>query len=41
LVTNLAAGMDEGGVAPDAIIGVGVQRAETVGRLIGQVVRGM
>jgi purine-nucleoside phosphorylase len=41
LVTNLAAGMDEGGVAPDAIIGVGVQRAEAVGRLIGQVVRGM
>jgi purine-nucleoside phosphorylase len=41
VVTNMAAGMDKGGVAPDAIIGVGVQGAEAVGRLIGQVVRGM
>jgi purine-nucleoside phosphorylase len=41
LVTNLAAGMEEGGLSPAEIIGVGVRGAPSVGRLIGAVVRSL
>jgi purine-nucleoside phosphorylase len=41
LVTNLAAGMEEGGLSPAEIIGVGVREAPAVGRLIGAVVRSL
>jgi purine-nucleoside phosphorylase len=41
LVTNLAAGMEEGGLSPAEIIGVGVRGAPAVGRLIGAVVRSL
>lgn len=39
LVTNLAAGMEEGSVSPEAIIGIGVRRAPGIGRLIAEIVR--
>lgn len=39
LVTNLAAGMEENSVAPEAIIGIGRRRAPAVGRLIAEIVR--
>ncbi len=39
LVTNLAAGMEVGGVSPDEIIGAGIHGAPAVGRLIGHVIR--
>lgn len=41
LVTNMAAGMEEGGVSPEAIIGIGVRRAPAIGQLIGEVVRNL
>jgi len=41
LVTNLAAGMEEGGLSPAEIIGVGVRGAPAVGRLIGAVVQSL
>ena len=41
LVTNLAAGLDEDGISPDDIIGVGERRAVDVGRLVREVVRAL
>jgi len=38
LVTNLAAGMEDDGISPDDIIGVGERRAADLGRLIREVV---
>ncbi len=38
LVTNLAAGLDPGGVSAQAIVGVGERRAEDVGQVIREVI---
>jgi purine-nucleoside phosphorylase len=38
LVTNLAAGLEDEGISPGDIIGVGERRAADVGRLIRDVV---